>query len=116
MFPYCGNLRAAPEFAAIRKHNLKTLSEDDFLNLIATRKGPGDLSEKEKKKREKEEKFIRDSAKEIGAREKAAKGSKLIRGCVRSLLGHNVDLTGTTGSRQETPRRNYGPIAMPHRL
>lgn len=82
-----GNNAGASKMAAIQKHNLKTLSEDDFLQLIATRKGPGDgkgLSEKEKKKREKEEKAIRDSAKEMDAREKAAKasGSKVIRGCV----------------------------------
>ncbi|KAI9448378.1 replication factor RFC1 C terminal domain-containing protein [Lactarius indigo] len=51
----------------------KTLSEDEFLQLIATRKGPGDgkgPSEKEKKKMEKEEKMIRDGAKELEAREK----------------------------------------------
>lgn len=82
-----GDNAGASKMAAIQKHNLKTLSEDDFLKLIATRKGPGDgkgLSEKEKKKREKEEKAIRDSAKEMDAREKAAKasGSKVVRGCV----------------------------------
>ncbi|KAI9466675.1 replication factor RFC1 C terminal domain-containing protein [Lactarius psammicola] len=80
-----GDNAGPSKVAAIKKHNLKTLSEDEFLNLIATRKGPGDgkgLSEKEKKKREKEEKAIRDSAKEMEAREKATKaaGSKLDRG------------------------------------
>lgn len=82
-----GDNAGPSKVAAIKKHNLKTLSEDEFLNLIATRKGPGDgkgLSEKEKKKREKEEKAIRDSAKEMEVREKAAKaaGSKVVRGCV----------------------------------
>jgi replication factor C subunit 1 len=46
---------------------LKTLNEDEFLNLIATRQGPsgskGDA--KLKKKMEKEEKAIRDAAKEL---------------------------------------------------
>lgn len=82
-----GDNAGPSKVAAIKKHNLKTLSEDEFLNLIATRKGPGDgkgLSEKDKKKKEKEEKAIRDSAKEMEAREKAAKatGSKAARGCV----------------------------------
>jgi len=78
------------KLAAIKKHNLKTLSEDEFLDLIATRKGPGDgkgLSEKEKKKKEKEDKAIRDSAKEMEEREKAAEASKsgAARGCARTL-------------------------------
>ena len=29
------------KIAAMKKHGLKTLSEDEFLNLIATRKGAG---------------------------------------------------------------------------
>jgi hypothetical protein len=81
-----GNNAGPGKLAAIKKHNLKTLSEDEFLDLIATRKGPGNgkgLSEKEKKKKEKEEKAIRDSAKEMEAREKASKvaGSGVARGC-----------------------------------
>ncbi|KAH9963263.1 DNA replication factor C large subunit [Russula dissimulans] len=74
-----GDSAGASKLAAIKKHNLKTLSEDEFLVLIATRKGPGDgkgLSEKEKKKKEKAEKAIRDSAKEMEAREKAAEASR----------------------------------------
>jgi replication factor C subunit 1 len=50
-----GDNAGPSKLAAIKKHNLKTLSEDEFLNLIATRKGPGNgkgLSEKEKKKKE----------------------------------------------------------------
>ena len=88
-----GDNAGPSKLAAIKKHNLKTLSEDEFLNLIATRKGPGNgkgLSEKEKKKKEKEEKAIRDSAKEMEAREKkkavgAATGSSVARGCARTL-------------------------------
>ncbi|KAF8271701.1 replication factor RFC1 C terminal domain-containing protein [Lactarius quietus] len=80
-----GDNAGPSKVAAIKKHNLKTLTEDEFLSLIATRKGPGDgkgLSEKEKKKKEKEEKAIRDSAKEMEAREKAAKatGYKVVQG------------------------------------
>jgi replication factor C subunit 1 len=86
------------KLAAIKKHNLKTLSEDEFLDLIATRKGPGDgkgLSEKEKKKKEKEEKVIRDSAKEMEAREKATKavGGGATRGCANVLPEHQSDET-----------------------
>ena len=80
-----GDNAGASKLAAIKKHNLKTLSEDDFLHLIATRNGPGNgkgLSEKETKKREKEEKAIRESAKEMEAREKAASaGPSIVRGC-----------------------------------
>ncbi|KAJ8516409.1 hypothetical protein ONZ45_g6270 [Pleurotus djamor] len=63
------------KLAAIKKHNLKTLSEDEFLNLIATRKGPGNgkgFDEKTKKKMEKEQETIRQAAREMEKREKAA--------------------------------------------
>ena len=49
--------------AAIKKNNLPTLSEDEFLDLIATRKGPGDgkgYDKKTKKKMEKEQKGLED--------------------------------------------------------
>jgi replication factor C subunit 1 len=85
-----GDNAGESKLAAIKKHNIKTLSEDEFLNLIATRQGPGNgkgLSEQEKKKKDKEEKAIRDSAKEMEAREKAVRavGSGVIRGCARTL-------------------------------
>ncbi|KAJ3975737.1 purine nucleotide binding protein [Lentinula raphanica] len=61
---------------AIEKHGLKTLNEDQFLNLIATRKGNGKgLDEKTKKKMEKEQKAIRDAAKEMEKNEKEARTS-----------------------------------------
>jgi len=56
--------------AAIKTHHLKTLSEGGFLELIATRKGPGDGKGLSEKEMEKEEKMIRDSATELEAREK----------------------------------------------
>ena len=42
---------------AIKKHGIKTLSEDEFLNLIGTRPGLGNgkMDDKMKKKLEKEE-------------------------------------------------------------
>jgi hypothetical protein len=85
-----GDNAGPSKLAAIKKHNLKTLSEDEFLNLIATRKGPGDgkgLSEKEQKKKDKEEKAIWDSVKEMEAREKVARaaGSGVVRGYARTL-------------------------------
>jgi len=62
---------------AIKKHNLRTLNEDEFLHLIATRKGPGGpnaagLDPKLKKKLEKEQEAIRQGAKELELREKKA--------------------------------------------
>ncbi|KAJ2936442.1 hypothetical protein H1R20_g652, partial [Candolleomyces eurysporus] len=57
---------------AIKKHKLKTLDEDGFLKLIATRKGLGNgkIDEKTKKKLEKEQKEIQKAAKEMEKREK----------------------------------------------
>ncbi|KAI0054114.1 DNA replication factor C large subunit [Auriscalpium vulgare] len=68
-----GDNAGPAKLAAIKKHNLTTLTEDAFLELIATRVvAEKDLDEKTKKKREKEQKAIRDSAKEMEQREKAA--------------------------------------------
>ncbi|KAG9317062.1 putative DNA replication factor C, large subunit [Chiua virens] len=60
---------------AIKKHGLKTLSEDEFLTLIETRVGPGGpggapLDEKTRKKMEKEQDVIKAAAKELEKREK----------------------------------------------
>jgi hypothetical protein len=103
-----GDNAGPSEVAALKKHNLKTLSEDEFLDLIATRKGPGNgkgLSEKEKKKKDKEEKAIRDSAKEMEAREKAVKaaGSSCVAlGCARMLfLGIKLILQQGQGHRPQ---------------
>ncbi|KAJ7229198.1 replication factor RFC1 C terminal domain-containing protein [Mycena pura] len=61
------------KLAAIKKHGLKTLSEDAFLNLIATRKGSGKLDEKTQKKQEKEKELIETAAKDMERREKQAR-------------------------------------------
>ena len=55
---------------AIKEKRLRTLDEDGFLNLIATRV-PDDtqIDEKTKKKKEKEEESIRQAAKEMERRE-----------------------------------------------
>lgn len=60
------------KLAAIQKHSIKTLSEDEFLNLIATRKGLGNgkVDDKTKKKLEKEKEEIKKAAKEMEKREK----------------------------------------------
>ncbi|ESK94658.1 purine nucleotide binding protein [Moniliophthora roreri MCA 2997] len=57
---------------AIKKHDLHTLNEDEFLNLIATRKGSGKLDEKTKKKMEKEQEEIKKAARELEKREREA--------------------------------------------
>jgi BRCT domain type II-containing protein len=57
---------------AVKKHRLKTLSEDEFLDLIATRKclDEGGLDDKAKKKLQKEQEDIFKAAKEMEKREK----------------------------------------------
>lgn len=58
---------------AIAKHGLKTINEDEFLELIATRKGNGKgLDEKTKKKMAKEQEAIKAAAKEMDKKEKEA--------------------------------------------
>jgi replication factor C subunit 1 len=67
-----GDNAGPAKLAAIKKHGLKTLNEDEFLNLIATRKGAdeGGLDPKTKKKLEKEQEEIRKAAKEMEKRER----------------------------------------------
>lgn len=77
-FVVLGDNAGPSKLNAIKKHGINTLSEDEFLNLIATRKGPGNgkgLDEKTKKKMEKEQEAIKQAVKEMEKREKsAAKG------------------------------------------
>ncbi|KAA1477467.1 DNA replication factor C large subunit [Dentipellis sp. KUC8613] len=76
------------KLAAIKKHGLATLSEDEFLNLIATRKGPsakgGAVDEKTKKKMDKEMQAIKEGAKEMEQREKKDGKGKAVGGVDRS--------------------------------
>ncbi|KAF7984338.1 hypothetical protein HWV62_15345 [Athelia sp. TMB] len=64
------------KLAVIKKYNLNTLSEDQFLELIATREVGGKngegYDEKTKKKMEKDAEAIRKGAKELEQREKQA--------------------------------------------
>jgi replication factor C subunit 1 len=74
-FVVLGDNAGPSKLNAIKKHQLKTLSEDEFLNLIATRQGPGglgggELDEKTKKKMAKEQETIKQAAKELEQREK----------------------------------------------
>ncbi|KAG2121607.1 replication factor RFC1 C terminal domain-containing protein [Suillus clintonianus] len=73
-FVVLGENAGPSKLNAINKHRLKTLSEDEFLNLIATREGPGggELDEKTKKKVAKEQETIKQAAKELERREKQA--------------------------------------------
>ncbi|KAF9040693.1 purine nucleotide binding protein [Panaeolus papilionaceus] len=66
------------KLAAIKKHGLRTINEDELLNLIATRKGLGNgkVDEKTKKKMEKEQADILKAAKEMEKREKEVKAGK----------------------------------------
>jgi replication factor C subunit 1 len=66
-----GDNSGPSKLAAIKKHGLKTLSEDEFLNLIATRVvRDKDLDVNTKKKMQKEQEAIRQTAKEMEKREK----------------------------------------------
>ena len=68
-FVVLGDSAGPAKLAAIKKHGLKTLNEDEFLKLVGTRKS-GKLDEKARKKIEKEEEAIRDAAKEMEKRER----------------------------------------------
>jgi replication factor C subunit 1 len=72
-----GDNAGPSKIAAIKKHGINTLSEDEFLNLIATRKGLGNgkVDEKTKKKMDKEKEEIRKAAKEMEKREQKANSS-----------------------------------------
>lgn len=73
-FVVLGDDAGPAKLAAIKKHSLKTLSEDQFLNMIATREGAdeGGLDAKTKKKLEKEQQEIRKAAKEMEKRENSS--------------------------------------------
>lgn len=66
-----GDNAGPSKIAAIKKHGIKTLTEDEFLDLIGTRKGLGNgkVDEKTKKKMEKEQDEIKKAAKEMEKRE-----------------------------------------------
>ncbi|KLO13842.1 DNA replication factor C, large subunit [Schizopora paradoxa] len=65
-----GDNAGPAKLKAIQKHGLKTLNEDEFLDMIATRKGV--LDQKTKAKMAKEEKAIEEAAKEMERAERAA--------------------------------------------
>ncbi|KAF8122796.1 replication factor RFC1 C terminal domain-containing protein [Boletus edulis] len=70
-----GDNAGPSKLAAIKKHGIKTLSEDEFLALIGTRVGPGGpgglpLDDKTRKKIENETKAIKAAAKALETREK----------------------------------------------
>ena len=70
-----GDNAGPSKIAAIKKHNLRTITEDEFLDLIGTRKGLGNgkVDEKTKKKMEKEQEAIRQAAREMEKREEKEK-------------------------------------------
>lgn len=72
-FVVVGDNAGPSKLAALKKHGIKTLDEDGFLNLVATRKGSGKADEKTRKKAEKEQEEIKKAAKEMSKREEKAK-------------------------------------------
>ncbi|KAG6874152.1 hypothetical protein C0995_005570 [Termitomyces sp. Mi166 len=71
-FVVLGDNAGPSKLAAIKKHGIRTASEDEFLALIGSRKG-GKVDEKTKKKMEKEEAAIKEAAKELEKREEEEK-------------------------------------------
>ncbi|KAJ7717662.1 replication factor RFC1 C terminal domain-containing protein [Mycena metata] len=65
-----GDNAGPSKLTAIKKHGLRTLDEDGFLHLIATRKGSGQFDEKTSKKMQKDKEAIETAAKEMEKREK----------------------------------------------
>jgi replication factor C subunit 1 len=106
---------------AIKKHGLKTLSEDEFLHLIATRKGTGQLDEKTLKKMEKEKEAIETAAKEMEKREKKAAKEQANR-CAFILLlivpALSVPILTVTSvlSRLSTRLLSFGRPATPLKI
>ncbi|KAH8822603.1 replication factor RFC1 C terminal domain-containing protein [Flagelloscypha sp. PMI_526] len=65
-----GEGAGAAKLKALEKHNIKTLDEDAWLSLMATRKGGSGADKKAKERKEKEEKEIRKKVKEMEVEEK----------------------------------------------
>lgn len=65
-----GDNAGPSKLTVIKKHGLRTLDEDGFLHLIATRKGSGQFDEKTLKKMQKDKEAIETAAKEMEKREK----------------------------------------------
>ncbi|KAF5371508.1 hypothetical protein D9615_009587 [Tricholomella constricta] len=80
-----GDNAGPSKIAAIKKHGIRTVNEDEFLNLIATRKGLGNgkVDEKTKKKMEKEQEAIKQAAREMEKREQ--KERKATAGSAKSI-------------------------------
>ncbi|KAH9843593.1 DNA replication factor C large subunit [Rhodofomes roseus] len=78
------------KLAAIKKNNLKTLDEDGFLNLIATRvPDMSSLDDKTKKKLEKDREAIRTAAAEMEKREKKAAKASAASGSTSKTAAEN---------------------------
>jgi hypothetical protein len=104
-----GDNAGPSKLTAIKKHGLQTLSEDEFLSLIATRKGPGGpggagFDEKTKKKMAKEQEEIKQAAKDLERREKQA--SKEAEKSGRSVRTHFTQHIGQSPAVRDPMRRH----------
>jgi hypothetical protein len=109
-----GDNAGPSKLQAIKKHNLPTINEDEFLNLIATRVGPqggGNVDEKMRKKLEKEENAIKQAVKELEKREKKAAKTQEGR-FVRLPLVHYFVLIYTVAVLRLIRILNYGQSDM----
>lgn len=94
---------------AIEKNNLKTLNEDQFLNLIATRVGPsgkgGKVDEKLAAKMKKEQRAIEEGAKELEQRERdQAKAAKKAQATGSAPKAKTVDTSTQLWTQRYAPQ------------
>ena len=121
-FVVLGDNAGPSKLAAIKKHGLRTLSEDEFLNLIGTRKGLGNgkVDDKTKKKMEKEQEAIRQAAREMEKREEKEKMAAAKNDTGRFVSISRIpwlfytDVGVFTARRSQICRRNFGRQGMPH--
>jgi replication factor C subunit 1 len=111
-----GDNAGTSKVAAIKKHGLKSLNEDEFLNLIATRVvKEKDLDANTRKKMEKEQAAIRQAAQEMEKREKG-KGKQGRRWIVCSaretMLTVTLSSSDTVGASSQLWTSRYAPQTL----
>jgi len=113
-----GDNAGPSKLAAIKKHGLKALNEDQFLNLIATRVvKEGDLDANTRKKLEKEKETIRKAAKEFESREKGKEtGSRRVSGHILGMYRYVLItppwISGTTDYSSKLWTTRYAPQTL----
>ncbi|KAI5120719.1 hypothetical protein M0805_006426 [Coniferiporia weirii] len=94
-FVVLGDNAGPSKLAALKKHGIKTLNEDEFLELIATRKG-SDTDKKTKEKMAKEEQKIRQAAEEMEREERKVEKERK-----RAVAGSGADAMSAAKTLQD---------------